>query len=209
MSSHAPIVNSRLRSSQPSCRRYQLGGPVGTSRFPGKSLLWVWFLALVGSMIGCDFTPPRFHLDMIYVRKNEDPEAPFSKSQLANLAEVLTAVFGTPDEPHVIAVANLGMHDLVEERNLKLAAGPVGSDMKGRSRGLYRQHCAHCHGITGDGAGPTAAYLNPYPRDYRMGIFKFKSDAERRKADGRRPGADSAQRHSWHGHAVLCSAGGR
>src|SRR5205807_5778428 len=42
-------------------------------------------------------------------------------------------------------------------------------------RGLYREHCAHCHGITGDGVGPTAAFLNPYPRDYRKGQFKFKS----------------------------------
>ena len=33
----------------------------------------------------------------------------------------------------------------------------------------------HCHGISGDGAGPTAAFLNPYPRDYREGWFKFKS----------------------------------
>ncbi len=33
----------------------------------------------------------------------------------------------------------------------------------------------HCHGITGDGAGPTAAFLNPYPRDYRKGVYKFKS----------------------------------
>jgi mono/diheme cytochrome c family protein len=40
---------------------------------------------------------------------------------------------------------------------------------------LFREHCAHCHGISGDGAGPTAAFLNPYPRDFRMGIFKFKS----------------------------------
>jgi mono/diheme cytochrome c family protein len=58
---------------------------------------------------------------------------------------------------------------------LKLAAGPVGSDEQGRAQGLYREHCAHCHGITGDGAGPTAAFLNPYPRDYRKGQFKFKS----------------------------------
>ena len=29
-------------------------------------------------------------------------------------------------------------------------------------------------GISGDGRGPTAAILNPYPRDYRPGIFKFK-----------------------------------
>ena len=42
-------------------------------------------------------------------------------------------------------------------------------------RGLYREHCVHCHGITGDGAGPTSAFLNPYPRDYRRGLYKFKS----------------------------------
>lgn len=42
-------------------------------------------------------------------------------------------------------------------------------------QGLYRQHCVHCHGVTGDGAGPTALFLFPYPRDYRQGIFKFKS----------------------------------
>ncbi len=41
--------------------------------------------------------------------------------------------------------------------------------------GLYRQHCAHCHGVTGDGLGPTAAFLNPYPRDFRPGIYKFLS----------------------------------
>lgn len=42
-------------------------------------------------------------------------------------------------------------------------------------KGLYRQHCSHCHGTTGDGAGPTALFLYPYPRDYRQGKFKFKS----------------------------------
>ncbi len=41
--------------------------------------------------------------------------------------------------------------------------------------GLYRQHCLHCHGVTGDGEGPTAAYLHPHPRDYRKGLFKFTS----------------------------------
>ena len=29
--------------------------------------------------------------------------------------------------------------------------------------------------------GPTAAFLNPYPRDYRMGKFKFKVTAEANK----------------------------
>lgn len=42
-------------------------------------------------------------------------------------------------------------------------------------RKLYMEHCVHCHGTSGDGKGPTAKYLNPRPRDYRLGKFKFKS----------------------------------
>lgn len=42
-------------------------------------------------------------------------------------------------------------------------------------RNLYMQHCIHCHGVTGDGNGPTAKFLNPRPRDYRLGRFKFTS----------------------------------
>lgn len=38
---------------------------------------------------------------------------------------------------------------------------------------VYRQQCAGCHGVTGDGNGPAAAYLLPKPRDYRKGVFKF------------------------------------
>ncbi len=40
---------------------------------------------------------------------------------------------------------------------------------------LYRTHCLHCHGVSGAGDGPTAAFLFPRPRDYRPGIFKFTS----------------------------------
>ena len=29
--------------------------------------------------------------------------------------------------------------------------------------------------MSSHGRGPTAAFLNPYPRDFRMGTFKFKS----------------------------------
>lgn len=48
-------------------------------------------------------------------------------------------------------------------------------------RVLYAEHCQHCHGVTGDGNGPTAKYLNPPPRDYRLGKFKFKSTASSAK----------------------------
>lgn len=38
---------------------------------------------------------------------------------------------------------------------------------------LYRQQCLHCHGVDGGGDGPTSEYLDPRPRDYREGKFKW------------------------------------
>ncbi len=49
-------------------------------------------------------------------------------------------------------------------------------------RKLYARHCQHCHGVSGDGAGSTAKYLNPRPRDYRLGVFKFTSTKTGAKA---------------------------
>jgi mono/diheme cytochrome c family protein len=46
---------------------------------------------------------------------------------------------------------------------------------------LYQQHCVHCHGLSGGGDGPTAVSLVPRPRDFRRGIFKWKSTASRAK----------------------------
>ena len=40
---------------------------------------------------------------------------------------------------------------------------------------VYKRQCAACHGVTGDGQGPAGQYLNPPPRDYRLGRFKFTS----------------------------------
>jgi mono/diheme cytochrome c family protein len=55
----------------------------------------------------------------------------------------------------------------------QLAIGPGEVLLQGRL--LYAEHCLHCHGVGGDGDGPTAKYLNPRPRDYRIGRFKFTS----------------------------------
>jgi mono/diheme cytochrome c family protein len=32
-----------------------------------------------------------------------------------------------------------------------------------------------CHGLTGDGRGPTGLWVQPHPRDFRRGLFKFVS----------------------------------
>ena len=38
---------------------------------------------------------------------------------------------------------------------------------------FYRAQCFHCHGTEGGGDGSTSPFLQPTPRDYRLGIFKF------------------------------------
>ncbi len=55
----------------------------------------------------------------------------------------------------------------------KIVIGPGEALTHGRM--LYAEHCQHCHGVAGDGQGPTAPYLNVRPRDYRRGVFKFTS----------------------------------
>ena len=39
----------------------------------------------------------------------------------------------------------------------------------------YEARCAGCHGIEGNGNGPGAAMLDPKPRDFTKGVFKFKT----------------------------------
>ncbi|HNP29300.1 MAG TPA: cbb3-type cytochrome c oxidase subunit I [Nitrospirales bacterium] len=40
---------------------------------------------------------------------------------------------------------------------------------------VYERRCTGCHGIKGDGNGPAAEFLNPKPRNFIAGVFKFKS----------------------------------
>ncbi len=42
---------------------------------------------------------------------------------------------------------------------------------------IYQERCAFCHGDQGDGNGPVARYLNPRPRDFTAGQFKFRTTA--------------------------------
>lgn len=139
-------------------------------------------IALAGlSLTGCGkVESPTFQLNMQGVNLDKLAEeaaklSPEEKKkvdqQRQDIVNVLAAAFGTPDEPYVLPEAKL------DPLKLAFAAGPVGSDERGVETGLYRKHCVHCHGINGDGAGPTARFLTPYPRDYRQGVFKFTSTA--------------------------------
>jgi len=92
-----------------------------------------------------------------------------SARQAEAIRQALAELLGTPNEPRVPHGVQLDLE------RLRAAAGPAAGDARGTQRGLFRRHCVTCHGIGGDGAGATAAMLDPYPRDFRNGIFKYTS----------------------------------
>ncbi|MBC8238898.1 MAG: c-type cytochrome, partial [Alphaproteobacteria bacterium] len=44
-----------------------------------------------------------------------------------------------------------------------------------KGRAIYFGRCSFCHGLLGDGEGPAAKYLDPRPRDFTLGTFKFRT----------------------------------
>jgi mono/diheme cytochrome c family protein len=88
----------------------------------------------------------------------------------AAIGVVLQRYFGTPDDPHMKQPAEEpdadGNPELVDR---------LDKDHLERGAIAYRRRCAGCHGVSGDGNGPAAEYLDPKPRDYRKGLFKFAS----------------------------------
>ncbi len=134
-------------------------------------VLWGAFM-----LAGCA-PDAEFRINAVQLRAQEKIELETGKHydevHLRDIGNLLTAMYGTPDDPHFPQISE-DYDNLISLENLKMAAGPVSSDREGTPVGLFREHCANCHGITGDGAGPSAALLNPYPRDFRLGKFKFK-----------------------------------
>jgi mono/diheme cytochrome c family protein len=61
---------------------------------------------------------------------------------------------------------------------MALVTGALGADDAGnRDHGkvVYERYCMTCHGERGNGGGELAPYLNPKPRDFRKGVFKWRS----------------------------------
>ena len=116
-----------------------------------------------------------------------DPEAVFevrmdalesgSPDPLASLGTLMATAFD-PKSAVLSLSGPLPEMELIEP-GLKLAFHP-NANLR-RARELYGQHCLHCHGVTGDGNGPTAAFMQPRPRDYRLGIFKYTSTGPQEK----------------------------
>ena len=104
------------------------------------------------------------YLDASERGKLADP-AKLTGEQQSGLERALRDVFGTPARPTVKGIS----------AEARTAVAPFDDETLYAGSQLYRQHCLHCHGLAGDGRGPTAPWVNPHPRDFRRGAFKFTS----------------------------------
>jgi cytochrome c oxidase cbb3-type subunit I/II len=52
---------------------------------------------------------------------------------------------------------------------------PPSEDLLALGREVYEDHCVGCHGAKGDGNGPAATFLFPRPRNFTLGVFKFRT----------------------------------
>ena len=50
-----------------------------------------------------------------------------------------------------------------------------GKDLLHLGATVYKHMCVYCHGDDGDGGGKAMAYLYPWPRDFRQGVFKYRT----------------------------------
>ena len=48
-------------------------------------------------------------------------------------------------------------------------------ELRAQGEAVYFRRCSFCHGLLGDGEGPAAQYLDPRPRDFTLGTFKFRT----------------------------------
>lgn len=101
---------------------------------------------------------------------------------LSDTKELLVEWFGSPDAPKLPpAFAEEDYTEFLSLEKMKPAVGPAIAGTAPGETGLYRQLCASCHGETGQGRGTVAASQNPYPRDFRKGLYKFKVTARSAK----------------------------
>lgn len=79
-----------------------------------------------------------------------------------------------------VAIAAIGL-------GLAFTAAALAADRPGKAkppetpqlveqgRVVYFRRCSFCHGLLGDGDGPAAGFLDPRPRDFTLGTYKFRT----------------------------------
>ena len=124
---------------------------------PGLLMLWTAF--------GCSRQQ-----DTAFVYRDAVDKMPDKARQ--QLKDFLVTFYGTASSPRRMLPDEAA--EIVADQPLPTLSA-VDRERLDHGQRVFVRNCAPCHGTTGDGNGPAARYLNPKPRDYRRGIFKFTS----------------------------------
>ena len=120
--------------------------------------LTVCFLLLV---CGCrPAVPPSFsagpEVKELTADIEDKDELALYKDLQSQIAQTLKKLCGTPEK-------------------IILLGAEESTDQLKQGYRVYSNYCTQCHGVNGDGLGPVAQHLEPKPRNYTRGIFKFTS----------------------------------
>lgn len=164
---------------------------------PTKRLELLTASCLVFVLLGCHAEvehPIVFEPNLVHTMKYQiQKDIPMDEAS-KDSTWVVDTMFGSPDEPKLptVVTEDEELGALISQSRLMRASGSATAE----GRGLFRMLCSNCHGVTGNGRGKDASAQMPYPRDYRMGIFKFKSTPR-----GSKPTRDDLARLIQHGIA--------
>jgi mono/diheme cytochrome c family protein len=135
-------------------------------------------LVLMVLLVGCNSRTA----DYSYSLRKEVSELPALHQQ--EIQTHLVRYFGTPVDPRLMLPT-----DKEDDKGQTVLQPKLERLYLKRGVQVYLRECVACHGASGDGMGEAAAYLNPPPRDYRKGIFKFASTPQ-----GTRPRREDLRR---------------
>lgn len=124
----------------------------------------------IPALLGCSSETPtaalRYEPNLVQAYKYELTEGLPMQQVLDDANWTVEEMFGTAVEPKLPAFIS-------EDEDL---ASVISVDNLKTGQALYKEKlCITCHGMSGDGRGVNASLSSPYPRDYRMGVFKYKS----------------------------------
>lgn len=121
---------------------------------------------LAGWLAGCS-TP----VELKFATREDQKQLPEKHQQ--QIQAGVEKFFGTARFPKYLAMAPADQQP-EDPETPKLVEKQLPRHLV-HGQAVYMNQCAGCHGVTGDGQGPAAKFLDPLPRDYRLGKFKFTS----------------------------------
>lgn len=134
----------------------------------------LWLFALALFVLPFMRTPVSPHWDAEDPNRSEELDLPFGLD-VGDFDDYAAEEGLGLDQTLADAIASSSREFYAADSDRLRGNGLVDTGRLDAGQRVYDLHCAGCHSLSGDGAGPAARFLSPRPRNFRRGIFKFKS----------------------------------